>query len=77
MSFFYTVSAEGANLSIAESYAFDVAKENVILCCLVEQPELGQAMTQVQAQELVNNNYEQWSEFHPSDGPSPPPEGES
>ena len=50
-----------------------MAKENVILCCLAERPELGQAMTQEQAQELVNDNYDQWSEFHPSDGPPPPP----
>ena len=75
MSFFYLVSAEGVDLGIAESYAFDVAKENVILCCLVERPELGQAMTQEQAQELVNDNYDQWSEFHPSDGPPLPPGG--
>ncbi len=73
MNFFYLVSAEGVDLSVAESHAFDVAKENVILCCLVEHPELGQAMTQEQAQELVNDNYDQWSEFHPSDGPPPPP----
>lgn len=77
MSFFYLVSVEGTDLSVAESHALDVAKENAILCCLLEQPELGQAMTQAQAQELVNNNYEQWSEFHPDDGPPPPPEGES
>ena len=73
MSFFYLVSTEGVDLSVAESHAFDVAKENVILCCLVERPELGQAMTQEQAQELVNDKYDQWSEFHPSDGPPPPP----
>tara|TARA_A100001011_G_scaffold391676_1_gene477640 strand:+ start:273 stop:500 length:228 start_codon:yes stop_codon:yes gene_type:complete len=72
MMFFYLVSAEGVDLSVAESYAFDVAKENVILCCLAERAELGQVMTREEARRLVNDNYSDWSEFQPTDGPSPP-----
>ena len=77
MSFFYLVSAQGVNLSLAESHAFDVTKENVILCCLTEQPALGDAMTQLEAQNLVNDNYSRWSEFQPTDGPPPPAGHES
>tara|TARA_R110002020_G_scaffold52917_5_gene148436 strand:- start:899 stop:1420 length:522 start_codon:yes stop_codon:yes gene_type:complete len=69
MNYFYLVSANGVDLETAESYAFDVARENVILCCTTEQPELGSPMTQTQAQQLVNDNYAQWSEFHQIDDP--------
>ena len=73
--YFYLVPAQGVDLSVAESYAFDVAKENVILCCFAEQPQLGEAMTQHEAQEIVNENYKQWSVFQPVEGPPLPPDG--
>lgn len=73
MSFFYLVPAENVDLSVSESHAFDVAKENVILCCLSEQSHLSGAMTEKEAQQLVNENYLQWSGFEPANPPPPPP----
>jgi hypothetical protein len=73
VTYFYLVRAEGVDLSVSESHAFDVAKENVILCCLSEQSHLSGAMTEKEAQEIVNENYEQWSGFEPVNPPPPPP----